>query len=85
MNIKAFGASGRISLGKAYAGRTVVVGNPEEGVWIVRTARVIPDPELRLDEEPDKSRVEVAREEDTVRFLPLHPDHDSACRRRGKR
>ncbi len=58
MSIKTVGASGQISLGKEYAGRTVMVDNPEEGVWIIRTARVIPDNELWLHEEPAKSKLE---------------------------
>ena len=58
MSIKTIGASGQISLGKEYAGRTVVVDNPEEGVWVIRTAQVIPDNELWLHEEPAKSKLE---------------------------
>ena len=58
MNIKTVGASGQISLGKEYAGRTVVVDSPEEGVWVIRTAQVIPDNELWLHEEPVKSKLE---------------------------
>ena len=51
------GSSGQISLGKEYAGCTVVVDNPEEGVWVIRTAQVIPDNEMWLREEPAKSKV----------------------------
>ncbi len=58
MSIKTVGASGQISLGKEYAGRTVVVESPEEGVWIIRTAQVIPDNELWLYQEPAKSKLE---------------------------
>ncbi len=57
MNVKIVGTSGQISLGKEYAGRTVVVDNPEEGVWVIRTAQVIPDSEMWLHEEPAKSKV----------------------------
>jgi hypothetical protein len=46
--IKTIGGSGQISLGKEHAGKTVVVDQPEPGVWIVRTAQVIPDNELWL-------------------------------------
>ncbi len=59
MNVKIVGTSGQISLGKEYAGRTVVVDNPEEGVWVIRTAQVIPDNEMWLHEEPAKSKVAV--------------------------
>jgi hypothetical protein len=57
MNIKTVGASGQISLGKEYAGRTVVVETPEEGVWVIRTAQVIPDNERWLHQEPARSKV----------------------------
>jgi len=43
--IKSIGSSGQISLGKEYAGRQVLVENPEPGVWMIRTATVIPDNE----------------------------------------
>jgi Putative transposon-encoded protein (DUF2080) len=46
--IKTIGNSGQISLGKEYAGRTVIVEQVERGVWIVRTAQVIPDNERWL-------------------------------------
>ena len=48
MEIKTIGASGQISLGKENAGRTVVVDEVEEGVWLVKTAQVIPENELWL-------------------------------------
>ena len=43
--IKSIGASGQISLGKEHAGRQVLVEMPEPGVWVIRTATVIPDNE----------------------------------------
>lgn len=57
MSIKTIGASGQISLGKEYAGRTVVIESPEEGVWLIRTAQVIPDDELWLHQEPAQSKL----------------------------
>ncbi|MEX2534044.1 MAG: hypothetical protein WD273_00470 [Trueperaceae bacterium] len=70
MSIKRVGASGQISLGKEYAGRTVVMESPEEGVWIIRTAQVIPDNELWLHEEPNKHKVKAglawAKESPTI-------------------
>ena len=48
--IKLVGSNGQISLGKQYAGRHVLVEEPEPGVWIVRTATVIPDNERWLHE-----------------------------------
>ncbi len=43
--IKSIGVSGQISLGKEHAGRQVLVEMPEPGVWVIRTAKVIPDNE----------------------------------------
>ncbi|CAH2809722.1 MAG: hypothetical protein CBARDMAM_5857 [uncultured Caballeronia sp.] len=44
-SVKVVGSSGQISLGKEYAGRQVLVEEREPGVWLVRTALVIPENE----------------------------------------
>jgi hypothetical protein len=44
------GANGQISLGKRFAGRQVLVEEQEPGVWLARTATVIPDNERWLHE-----------------------------------
>ena len=49
-SIKTISAGGQISLGKKYAGRTVIIESPEEGVWVVKAATVIPDNERWLHE-----------------------------------
>ena len=46
--VKVVGASGPISLGKQFAGRQVLVEEKEAGVWLIRTATVIPDKERWL-------------------------------------
>ena len=48
LEIKTIGSSGQLSLGKKYAGRTVVIDQREEGVWTIKTAQVIPDNERWL-------------------------------------
>jgi hypothetical protein len=58
--VKTISPSGQISLGKKYAGRTVVIDDSEEGVWHIQTAQVIPDNELWLHQEPAKSKLEAA-------------------------
>jgi len=60
--IKTIGASGQISLGKEYAGRHIIIEEIEEGVWLIKTANVIPDSEIWMHEEPAKSRIEKAIE-----------------------
>ena len=47
-SVKVIGANGQISLGKQYAGRPVLVEEQEPGVWLVRTATVLPDNERWL-------------------------------------
>ena len=49
-SVKVVGANGQISLGKQFAGRHVLVEEREPGVWMVRTATVIPDNESWLHE-----------------------------------
>ena len=58
--VKTIGSSGQISLGKEYAGRPVLVEEIERGVWLIKTARIIPDSEMWMHEEPAKSRIEKA-------------------------
>lgn len=59
-DVKTIGASGQISLGKQYAGRTVTVDEMEPGVWIIRTAQVIPDNELWLHTPENKAKLDEA-------------------------
>ena len=47
-SVKLIGANGQISLGKQFAGRQVLVEEREPGVWLIRTATVIPDNERWL-------------------------------------
>lgn len=47
-SIKIIDANGQISLGKQFAGRQVLVEEQESGVWLIRTATVIPDNERWL-------------------------------------
>jgi hypothetical protein len=46
--IKTVGSSGQISLGKKYAGQTVMLDEIDTGVWIVKLGRFIPDNEKWL-------------------------------------
>jgi hypothetical protein len=48
LSVKVIGVNGQISLGKQYAGRQVLVEEQEAGVWLIRTATVIPDNERWL-------------------------------------
>lgn len=59
-NIKTIGSNGQISLGKEHAGKRVIVESSEPGVWLIRTAVVIPENEAWLHTSPAKESLERA-------------------------
>ena len=59
-SVQRVGASGQISLGKEFAGRTVLIESPEPGVWLIKTARTIPDAELWLHQPEATNRLDRA-------------------------
>lgn len=70
--VKVIGANGQISLGKQFAGRQVLVEEQEAGVWLIRTATVIPDNERWLHEAQVAS--ELAR---ALEWARQHPASDT--------
>ena len=70
--IKHVGSNGQISLGKQYAGRHVLVEESEPGVWIVRTATVIPDNERWLHEPAAAADLQTA-----MAWSASHPPADA--------
>lgn len=50
--IKTVGSSGQISLGKKFAGQTVMLDEIQSGVWMLKIGRFIPDNE-KWFHEPD--------------------------------
>ena len=46
--IKTVGTNGQISLGKKFAGQTVILDEIDTGVWIIKLGRFIPDNEKWL-------------------------------------
>ncbi len=73
-SVKLVGANGQISLGKQFAGRQVLVEEREPGVWLVRTATVIPDNERWLHQPQAASELQSA--------LTIAQDHDSTNAKR---
>ena len=59
-SVKRVGSSGQISLGKEFAGRTVLIESTEPGVWLIKTARTIPDAELWLHQPEATTRLDRA-------------------------
>ncbi len=43
--IKTVGSSGQISLGKKYAGQTVMLSELDKGVWLIKLGRFVPENE----------------------------------------
>jgi len=58
--IKSVGRSGQISLGKKYAGQTVLVDQVETGVWIIKVGRFIPESERWLHQSNIRKDLEEA-------------------------
>ena len=80
--LKVVGSNGQISLGKHYAGRHVLVEESEPGVWIVRTATVIPDNERWLHEGAAASDLATAMAW-SVSHEPADADLDGTLKRLG--
>jgi hypothetical protein len=78
--VKTIGASGQISLGKQYAGRTVTIDEVEPGVWHIKTAQVIPDNELWLHTPEAKAKLDRALE-----WSATHPRKQSDLKALQKR
>ena len=60
MSIKTIGSNGQISLGKEYAGKSVLVDEIEPGVWIVKIGQFIPDSERWMHEPAAKAKLDEA-------------------------
>ncbi len=70
-SVKTIGPNGQISLGKQFAGRQVIVEQREPGVWLVRTATIIPDNERWLHEPKAASDLVAA-----LRWAAVNPPSD---------
>ena len=62
--IKTVGRSGQISLGKKFAGQTIMLDEIQAGVWILKLGRFIPDNEKWLNAPDVQAELNEAR--------PLH-------------
>jgi hypothetical protein len=75
-SLKVIGANGQISLGKQHAGRQVLVEEREPGVWLIRTATVVPDDERWL-----QSAQPLADLENALAWAAANPPADSEVER----
>jgi hypothetical protein len=71
-SVKVVGSNGQISLGKEFAGRQVLVEEREPGVWLVRTAFVVPENELWLQE--PRARDDLQR---AIKWAQRNPPRES--------
>ena len=79
-SVKVVGSNGQISLGKEFAGRQVLVEEQAPGVWLVRTALVVPENELWLHQ--PKARDDLHRAMDwSQRHAPKESDPDAVLKR----
>jgi hypothetical protein len=58
--IKTIGQNGQISLGKEYAGRSVLMDELEPGVWILKLGQFIPDNERWLHTPESQAKIDEA-------------------------
>ena len=58
--IKTIGKNGQISLGKEFAGETVLIDNIEPGVWMVKIGKFIPNNEQWLYQKDNSTRLDEA-------------------------
>lgn len=66
--VKTVGRSGQIALGKAYAGRQVLVEQRDPGVWLVKLGEFIPDDERWLHAPSVKADLDEA-----IAWAETHP------------
>jgi len=78
--VKTVGRSGQIALGKAYAGRQVLVEQLDPGVWLVKLGEFIPDDERWLHAPGVQADLDEA-----IAWAETHPaaetDFDALARR----
>ena len=60
--VKMVGPNGQLSLGKAFAGKMVLIEQIEEGTWIIKSGEFIPDSEKWLHEPHNRAKLERALE-----------------------
>lgn len=58
--IKTIGSNGQISLGKEFAGQSVLIDNSEYGVWTIKIGKFIPHNEQWLLEKDNATKLDEA-------------------------
>jgi len=71
--IKTVGSSGQISIGKKYAGQTVMLSEVDSGVWLVKLGRFIPDNEKWIHAQDVQTDLNAA-----IAWAEKHPPKESS-------
>lgn len=58
--VKAVGSNGQISLGKAFAGKTVLIDQLDASTWVIKSGEFVPDSERWLHFGDGSDRLEKA-------------------------
>ncbi len=58
--VKTIGANGQLSLGKAFAGKMVLVDQIDEGTWVIKCGEFVPDSEKWLHQGNNIAKIEKA-------------------------
>lgn len=58
--IKTIGRSGQISLGKEYAGQTVMIEELSRGIWLIKSGSFIPNNERWMYEPKTQAEIDEA-------------------------
>jgi len=60
--VKIIGTNGQLSLGKAFAGKMVLIDQLDNGTWIIKAGEFIPDSEKWLYQNQGAAKLEKALE-----------------------
>jgi CTP synthase (UTP-ammonia lyase) len=58
--VKTLGEGGQLYLGEEFAGQHIVITQERKGVWIVKTAKVIPHDEAWIHTPENKAKLDEA-------------------------
>ena len=71
-SIKVIGNNGQLSLGKEFAGKTVLIEQVNPGTWVIKAGVFVPDSEKWLYENGNLERLERA-----LKWSETHPAVDN--------
>ncbi len=71
--VKAVGINGQLSLGKAWAGKTVMIDQTDENTCVIKAGQFIPESEKWLWEAEHKAKLDAA-----LAWAEQHTPHETA-------